>query len=238
MAKTAAILGVGPGLGRAVATCFAHNGCDVALIARSEEFLDEVSVELDAAAGDALPVPMDVTEPDAVVAGFETIRNRMGPIDVVVDCLYSTTAGDGSLREVDVPVINGILEVEVEGVARFIKAALEDLVGGGTIIFTNSPQSKRGSGDTVGRTVSRFGLRGFAESLARDLGPEQVHVAHVVIDGWIDKPSLREAAPDRPDERWMEPAEIADTYWDLVSQDQSAWTFELDLRAYTDSIEL
>ncbi len=230
------VVGVGPGLGEAVAERFAGAGCDLALLARSEEYLRGLAADLSGGAGDVRAVPTDVTDPEAVAAGFDTVRRRLGSVDVLVDCLYSTETGDGGIREEGADALHGAWDVEVAGVARCVRAALPDLLDGGTVILTNSALSKRAAGDATSRSVARFGLRGLAQSLARDLGPDGVHVSHVVVDGWIDKPALREHAPDRPDEAWIDPASIADTYWGLVTQDRSAWTFELDVRTHTDDL--
>jgi NAD(P)-dependent dehydrogenase (short-subunit alcohol dehydrogenase family) len=239
MSRTAVVVGVGPGLGEAVARRFAREGCNVALVARSEEYLEDLSADLREDGGAAQAVPMDITDPEAVAEGFETIRDDFGSIDALIDCVYSTETADGGIEEVDIDALRGAWRVETEGAFRCVKAALPDLLDdGGTVIFTNSSQSKRASAEEFTRSIARFGLRGFAQGLARDLGPKGIHVTHVLIEGWINKPSLREFAPDRPDEQWIDPVEVADTYWRLVTQDRSAWTFELDLRPYTDSIDV
>jgi NAD(P)-dependent dehydrogenase (short-subunit alcohol dehydrogenase family) len=143
---------------------------------------------------------------------------------------------------------NGLLDATVEGVDRawavngrgaFVASqeAAEDMVegDGGTIVFTGATSAVRGREGAVGFSAAKFAARGMAESMARELGPEGVHVAHVVIDGQILTPSAAEANPDRDESTFLDPDEIAESYWHLVEQDRSAWTLELDLRPHVES---
>jgi len=101
---------------------------------------------------------------------------------------------------------------------------------GGTIVFTGATSAVRGrGGGALAFSAAKFAVRGMAESMARELGPEGIHVAHVVIDGGILPPDA-----DRPDEAFLDPDAIADAYWQLVEQDRSAWTLELDLRPHVE----
>ena len=101
---------------------------------------------------------------------------------------------------------------------------------GGTVIFTGATTSVRGREGAIGFSAAKFGARGMAESMARELGPEGIHVAHVVIDGGIQPP---ERTVENP-ETYLDPDAIADSYWRLVEQDRSAWTLELDLRPHVE----
>jgi NAD(P)-dependent dehydrogenase (short-subunit alcohol dehydrogenase family) len=105
---------------------------------------------------------------------------------------------------------------------------------GGTIIFTGATTSVRGNGGAIGFSAAKFAVRGMAESMARELGPDGIHVAHVVIDGQILTPGAKAQHQDRPDESFLDPDEIAENYWHLVEQDRSAWTLELDLRPHVE----
>jgi NAD(P)-dependent dehydrogenase (short-subunit alcohol dehydrogenase family) len=106
--------------------------------------------------------------------------------------------------------------------------------GGGTIIFTGATSAVRGRGGAVGFSSAKFAVRGLAESMARELGPQGVHVAHVVIDGMIDTQRVRERFPDAGDDELLDPDEIAESYLHLVEQDRSSWTLELDLRPHVE----
>ena len=102
--------------------------------------------------------------------------------------------------------------------------------GRGSILYTGATASLRGSARFAGLAVGKFGLRALAQSMARELGPQGIHVAHVVIDGGIDSPRVRTMFPDRDPKTFVAPAAIAENYWNLHAQDPSAWSHELDLR--------
>jgi NAD(P)-dependent dehydrogenase (short-subunit alcohol dehydrogenase family) len=102
--------------------------------------------------------------------------------------------------------------------------------GRGTILFTGATASLRGSANFAGLAVGKFGLRALGQSLARELGPKGIHVAHVVIDGQIDGPRLRSFAPDRAKNTVLDPDAVAETYWQIHAQHPTAWTQEIDLR--------
>src|SRR5918996_2633357 len=100
----------------------------------------------------------------------------------------------------------------------------------GTILLTGASAALRGKARFSALAVGKFGLRALAQSMAREFGPQGIHVAHVVIDGQINTPRLREAQPDREESTTLSPESIAETYWQLHTQDPTAWTLELDLR--------
>jgi len=221
MTKTAVVAGVGPGLGRSIAETFLEEGCRVGLFARSEPYITDLAEEL---GEDAVAVPTDITDPEAVAAGFDRVREAFGPIDVLVN--HAAGSAWKGLREISPAEFESAWRTGAYGGLLCSQAAIEDMVpGGGTIIFTGATSAVRGRGGAVGFSAAKFAVRGMAESMARELGPEGVHVAHVVIDGGIADP---EAAGD---ER-LDPDAIADSYWHLVTQDRSSWTLELDLRPY------
>jgi len=107
--------------------------------------------------------------------------------------------------------------------------------GRGTIILTGATAALRGSARFAALATGKFGLRALAQSMAREFGPQGIHVAHVVIDGQINTPRLREAQPDRDESTTLSPESIAETYWQLHAQDPTAWTLELDLRPAPES---
>jgi len=106
--------------------------------------------------------------------------------------------------------------------------------GGGTILVTGATASLRGGAAFAAFASAKAGQRALAQSMARLLGPKGVHVAYVVIDGVIDMPRTRESMANAPKEPFLAPDAIAETYWQVASQDRSAWTFELDLRPFTE----
>jgi NAD(P)-dependent dehydrogenase (short-subunit alcohol dehydrogenase family) len=107
--------------------------------------------------------------------------------------------------------------------------------GRGTVLLTGATAALRGGARFSALAVGKFGLRALAQSMAREFGPQGVHVAHVVVDGQIDTPRVREMSPDREDHTMLSPDAIAETYWQLHSQHRTAWTLELDLRPAVES---
>lgn len=226
MARTAVIAGVGPGLGAAIARRFVEEGCQVGLFARSAAFIGELAADL---GEDALAVPTDITDEAAVADGFEAVREAFGPVDVLVN--HASGGAWEGMRELSVDQFEHALDVSAVGAFHCSQEALEDMLAGdgdGTIIFTGATSAVRGRGGAPGFSAGKFAARGLAESMARELGPEGVHVAHVVIDGQID-------AQGRSDADRLDPDAIADAYWNLVTQDRSAWTLELDLRPHVEA---
>lgn len=107
--------------------------------------------------------------------------------------------------------------------------------GRGTILLTGASAALRGKANFSALAVGKFGLRALAQSMAREFGPRGVHVAHVIIDGQINTPRMREMMPDREEHTLLSPDAIAETYWQLHFQEQTAWTLELDLRPSVES---
>jgi len=105
----------------------------------------------------------------------------------------------------------------------------------GTILLTGASAALRGKAKFSALAVGKFGLRALAQSLAREFGPQGIHVSHVVIDGQIDSPSIHEKMPDREEHTLLSPDAIAETYWQLHMQDRTAWTLESDLRPSVES---
>ncbi|WP_302080826.1 SDR family NAD(P)-dependent oxidoreductase [Salinibaculum rarum] len=229
MPRTAVIAGVGPGLGESLARKFASEGCQVALFARSEEYIDELADDLPAP-GEGLAVRTDLTDVDQIRDGFETVRDAFGPVDVLVN--HASAASWTGLLDTDVEEFERAWEVNGRGAFVCSQEAVGDMVdtGGGTVIFTGATSAVRSLGGTIGFTAAKFAARGMAMDIAQEFGPEGVHVAHVVIDGQIDGPNAREMAPDRADETFLDPDAMADTYWHLVEQDDvSTQPFEVHI---------
>jgi len=241
MSRTAVVAGVGPGLGESLARKFASEGCAVGLLARSADYITGLETDLRDAGHDALAVPTDVTDPDAVAAAFDQVRDALGPVDVLVNHASGGTwkgLRDISHDEFDRAMrvgAHGGLYCSQEAVADMLASDGEDDAGdaeAGTVIFTGATSAVRGRGGAVGFSAAKFAVRGMAESMARELGPEGIHVAHVVIDGQILPPDG--PASGRGEEEYLDPDDVAESYWHLVEQDPSAWTLELDLRPYVE----
>jgi len=231
MARTAVIAGVGPGLGKSIARTFVDEGCQVGLFARSEAYLDELAADL---GDDALAVPTDITDPQQVEAGFESVREAFGPVDILVN--HASGGSWKGLRDISREEFEDAWRVSSYGALCCSQSAVDDMLAGdgGTIIFTGATSAVRGRDGALGFSAAKFSNRGMAESMARELGPEGIHVAHVVIDGQIRTPSVVEQSPDRDAEEFLDPDAIADTYWQLVEQDRSAWSLEVDVRPHVE----
>lgn len=232
MTRTAVIAGVGPGLGASVAERFAAEGCEVALLARSETYLTELAERLRSETpGDALALPTDLADPMTIDHSFERIREAFGPIDVLVN--HASAATWTGLLEQDPEEFRRALAVGPEAALHCSQAAVPDMLAGdgGTVIFTGATTSVRGREGAVGFSAAKFACRGLAESMARELGSEGVHVAHVVLDGMIRPP---DTDAESVGDEYLDPDAIADSYWMLVEQAESAWTLELDLRPHVE----
>ena len=228
--KVAAVLGVGPGLGASVAHRFAREGFAVALMARSEESVAGAREEIEGDGGTALPVPTDATDPASIASAFETIRADLDDPEVFV---YNAGAFEmGGILEIEPERFDECFRANCAGAFYAAREVLPAMVerGRGTILLTGATAALRGSARFSALAVGKFGLRALAQSMAREFGPQGVHVAHVIIDGQINTPRVRGRYPDREEHTMLSSDAIAETYWQLHSQDPTAWTLELDLR--------
>jgi NAD(P)-dependent dehydrogenase (short-subunit alcohol dehydrogenase family) len=227
----AMIVGVGPGLGAAVAERFAREGFALGLMARRSEVLETVRAKVEAAgATRALGVAGDASSVEDVRGAVARIEAELGPPEVLV---YNAGAFmRGGVLELTPEVFETSWRVGCMGAFLCAQAVAPGMVqrGSGTLIFTGATASLRGGAGFSALAVPKFGLRALAQSLARELGPRGVHVAHVIIDGMIDLAATRAWFPDRGAEMFLAPSAIAETYWQLHAQDRTAWTQELDLR--------
>ncbi|WP_049937582.1 SDR family NAD(P)-dependent oxidoreductase [Haloplanus natans] len=230
MTRTAVVAGVGPGLGAAVARRFAAEGCRVALLARTESYIETLAAELSDTDGSGLAVPTDLADADAVAAAFETVREAFGSTDVLV-YNASDTPWKG-LTDIALDEFDDALATGPRGALLCAKAATAGMLDdgdsaqkAGTLVFTGATTSVRGKEGALGFSATKFAIRGMAQSLARELGPEGVHVAHVVLDGSIRPPDV---VPADPPTR-LDPDAIAGQYWDLVTADPATMPFEVHL---------
>lgn len=236
----AVIVGVGPGLGTALAARFAAGGYALALLSRSGRSREDVLAQLAAAAHDdstgraprqpACGYDCDAGDAASVAAAFARIRDAQGQSSVLV---YN--AGiflQGGILELDPARFEAAWRVNCLGgylTAREVLPAMLD-AGSGTILFTGATAALRGGAGFAGLAVGKFGLRALAQSAAREFGPRGIHVAHVAIDGRIGTPAAHERDPDAAPGSFLDPAAIAESYWQLCQQPRSAWTLEMDLR--------
>ncbi len=218
MTRTVVIAGVGPGLGESLARTFAAEGCQVALFARSADYIEELAADLPDP-GEGLAVRTDLTDVDRIREGFDTVRKAFGPVDVLVN--HASAPSWKGLMDLSVEEFERAWAVNGRGAFVCSQEAVADMLetGGGTVIFTGATSAVRSLGGAIGFTAAKFAARGMAMDMAQEFGPEGIHVAHVVIDGQIDSPSVREQFSDRGDDTFLDPDEMAETYWHLVERD-------------------
>ncbi len=221
------IVGVGDGLSASLARKLAGRGHALALAARNAEKLAALAAETGAKA-----YACDAAEPAAVAALFAAASTDLGAPDVVI---YNPSARvRGPVAELDPADVWRALAVSAFGGFLVAQQAARLMVprGAGTILFTGASASVKGYAQSAPFAMGKFALRGLAQSLARELGPQGVHVAHVVIDGAI-RSARRPDDPAAPD-ALLDPDAIAATYLALIDQPRSAWTHELEVRPWTE----
>jgi NAD(P)-dependent dehydrogenase (short-subunit alcohol dehydrogenase family) len=224
------VAGVGPGNGAAFARAFAAAGYRVGLIARSRTVLDPLAGEL----SDSSAVTCDVRAPKELDTAFARLRDSLGPIEVLI---YN--AGAGAFEDLDQATpesLENAWRTNVLGLFAATRAVLPDMRAQrrGSIIVIGATASLRGGANFLPFASAKAAQRSMAQSIARKLWPEGIHVAYVVLDGVVDLPRTREMMRDKPDDFFLQPEAIADSVLALVRQSRRAWTFELDLRPFVE----
>jgi NAD(P)-dependent dehydrogenase (short-subunit alcohol dehydrogenase family) len=228
--ETALIVGAGPGLSASVARLFASEGMGVALAARNPNKLGELASEIGASVH-----ACDAADSASVTNLFETVTAEMGTPDVV---LFNPSARvRGPIETLDPAAVRDAVLTSCFGGFLVGQAAAKGMIekGSGTILFTGASASVKGYANSSCFAMGKFGLRGLAQSMARELQPQNIHVAHFVIDGGIAKPDDPRAA-DRGPDGLLSPDEIAKTYLHAHRQHRSAWTFEFELRPWAEKV--
>jgi NAD(P)-dependent dehydrogenase (short-subunit alcohol dehydrogenase family) len=229
MAETALIVGAGSGLSAALARLFAKEGMRVALAARRPDKL----AALCAATG-ARAYGCDASRREDVGGLFQTLAKELGPLDIVV---YNPSArARGPIAELDPDEVLNALVVSCYGGFLVGQQAARAMLarGSGSILFTGASASVKGYARSAPFAMGKFGLRGLAQSMARELAPKNIHVAHFVIDGGIRRADDSRANERGPD-GMLEPDAIARTYLDVHRQHRSAWTWEVELRPWVET---
>ncbi len=234
MSRTAVIAGVGPGLGAAVARKFANEGCNLALLSRSSPYIINLSNRLEERGISVLPIPTDITDSMQVEASFGQIREELGAPDILVS--HAGNAAWGNLSELTPEAFENAWRVCTLGAFLCVKQVVPGMIekGNGTILFSGATSAVRGRAGAIAFSSAKYAMRGLASSLAREIGPQGIHVAHIIIDGVINTPNLRERYRVQEGDPLLEPDAIADTYWALIQQEKSAWSFEVDVRPHNE----
>jgi NAD(P)-dependent dehydrogenase (short-subunit alcohol dehydrogenase family) len=230
--EVAVVAGVGPGLGASLARRLATAGCRIGLLARTSEFIEALAIELRDKGSQTLAVPADVSQPDQVATAFRSIREQFGPVDLLINNASASGPFGQPFTEITADSFVRGWQVGVLGAFLCSQTVVPDMLvkGSGCILFTGATSSVRGAAITF--SSAKFALRGLAQGLARELWPRGIHIAHVIVDGVIREREIGPGIEDQAGEPLMNPAAIAEVYWDLAKQDRSAWTLELDLRPH------
>lgn len=227
MDKSALIVGAGSGLSAALARALAARGYRCALSARNVEKLSALCTETG-----AIAIACNAAEPASVDRLFEQLDERLGAPSVVV---YNPSARvRGALLELDLAKVAEALAISAYGGFLVAQAAVKRMLPRkeGVILFTGASASIKGYAQSAAFAMGKFALRGLAQSMARELAPQGIHVAHVVIDGGI-RSAQRPVPADNPDSL-LDPNAIAQNYLHLIDQQRSAWSLEIELRPWVE----
>jgi NAD(P)-dependent dehydrogenase (short-subunit alcohol dehydrogenase family) len=234
--KVALVVGAGEATGGAIARRFAREGYTACVTRRTADKLAPLVAQIEAAGGRARAFGSDARREERVTELVQTIEREVGPIEV---CVFNVGGNVRfPIRETTSRVYTKVWEMAA--LAGFLvgREVAKVMVPRrrGTMIFTGATASLRGGKGFAAFSGAKHALRALAQSMARELGPEGIHVAHVVVDGAINTPFIRESFPERyalkEQAGILDPEAIAENYWQLHRQPRCAWTHELDLRPW------
>jgi NAD(P)-dependent dehydrogenase (short-subunit alcohol dehydrogenase family) len=228
--KICIVTGVGEGTGLGIVRRFAEGGYQVAMLARNEARLQRFAREIPGTTA----FTCEVSDEESVNSTFAAVAEKLGPPDVLVHNAVSFNSLFGTFMEIEPATLQRNFEVNTMGLLFCARAVAPYMLkaGSGAIMVTGNTSARRGRANFAAFAPTKAAQRILAESIARSLGPQGVHVSYILIDGGIDMPFARELLPDKPDEFFIKTAAIADAIWSVVHQDRSGWTFELDLRPF------
>lgn len=235
----AVVIGAGDATGGAIARRFAREGFILCVTRRQAEKLEPLINTIEQAGGQAYAFGCDARREDEMVQLFEHIERNIGTIEVVVFNIGANV--HFGITETTERVYRKVWEMAaLSGFLTGREAAKVMLPRGrGTIIFTGATASLRGGSGFCAFAGAKFALRALAQSMARELGPKGIHVAHPIIDGAIDTAFIRDNFPERyalkEQDGILNPEHIAEQYWQIHSQPRDAWTHELDLRPWMET---
>ena len=234
--KVALIVGAGDALGGAIARRFAREGFVACVVRRDAAKLESLVEAIRHEGGEARAFGVDARKEEEVVKLYEAIEREIGPIEVSVFNIGANV--QFSITEMTAQKYFKVWEMACFAGFLVGREAAKVMLprGRGTVLFTGATASVRGSAGFCAFAGAKHALRALAQSMARELGPQGIHVGHIVIDGAIDTDFIRTLFPERYKLKEVDgilnPDHIAENYWHLHSQPRTAWTFELDLRPY------
>jgi len=227
--QVAVIVGAGAGLSASLARKFSGAGMKVALAARNTEKLADLAKEVE-----GVTYTCETADPASVQALFKSVTEELGVPEVVV--FNASQRVRGEITEIDPEEVRqAVLTTCYGGFLVGQEAAKLMLPAGrGTIMFTGASAGVKGFPKSATFAMGKFGLRGLAQSMARELHPQNIHVVHVVVDGGI-RSVERDRVDGRGEDGWLLPDEIAETYYNLYTQHRSAWSWEIEVRPWIES---
>ncbi|HEN8710696.1 MULTISPECIES: SDR family oxidoreductase [Pseudomonas] len=234
--KVVLVIGAGDATGGEIAKRFSREGYIACVTRRQVDKLQPLVEEIRAAGGQAHGFASDARKEDEVAELVETIERDIGPIEAFVfniganvPCSILEETPRKYFKIWEMACFAGFLTAQAVARRMVVRER-------GTILFTGATAGTRGAAGFAAFAGAKHGLRALAQSMARELGPRNIHVAHVVVDGAIDTAFIRDSFPERyalkDQDGILDPAHIADSYWFLHAQPRDAWTFELDLRPW------
>ena len=225
--ERALIVGAGKGISASVARRLAARGTKLMLASRHTENVADLAAETN-----ALSVACNVADPASVLAMYAAVDEQLGDLDFVLfNPGYRTR---GPFTELDAAEVQKTLMVSCYGGFLVAQPAAQRMVarGHGAIFFTGASASVKGYPQSAPFAMAKFGLRGMAQSMARELGPKGIHIAHFNIDGGV-RSEVRPDPADNPDS-FLDPDDIADTYMAVLDQKRSAWSLEVEVRPWVE----
>ena len=236
--KVVLVVGAGDSTGGAIAKRFAQEGFVACVTRRSADKLQPLVEAIKADGGEAHGFACDARKEEDVIALVEQIESQIGPIEAFVfniganvPCSILEETARKYFKIWEMACFSGFLNAR-EVAKRMARRQR------GTILFTGATAGMRGAAGFAAFAGAKHGIRALAQSMARELGPMNIHVAHVIVDGAIDTDFIRENFPEKyatkDQDGILNPEHIAENYWYLHSQPRDAWTFELDLRPWSE----
>jgi NAD(P)-dependent dehydrogenase (short-subunit alcohol dehydrogenase family) len=228
--EVALIVGAGNGLSASLARTFSNQDMKIALAARNTEKLTDIAVETDAKL-----FCCDATNLEQVNNLFSTVVTELGTPNVVV--FNASARVRGAITEINPDDVKEALLITSYGGFLVGQAAAKLMVpkNRGTICFTGASAGVKGFPMSATFAMGKFGLRGLAQSMARELHPQNIHVVHVVVDGGIRSAEKNRIVTQEDDpDKWLDPDEIASTYWHLHTQHRSSWSWEIEVRPWVE----
>ena len=238
-AKVALVIGAGDATGGAIARRFAREGFTACVTRRNADKLAPLVARIESEGGKARAFGSDARKEEQMAALVDTIEREVGAIEVAAFNIGANVRFP--IRETPARVYFKVWEMACFAGFLMGREVAKVMVprGRGTILFTGATASVRGSAGFAAFSGAKHALRALAQSMARELGPQGVHVAHVVIDGAIDTEFIRSNFPERAAlkdrDGILSPEAIAEAYWQLHSQHRTAWTHEMDLRPWMEA---